>query len=284
MESTQMLAQLYKELPELSGKLTVERVVYKQAENKIYISFLSQALVAEKAFLRMESMIRGMYPTTRLAIRVASPALAEDFLANISHYKQVFIDFVTRAHPASASWIGELDWEVQDGRVVLTFPDEFSLRFMQRGNVTDKLAQAVWDIFRIRVPVELRVRGNQEARLKALREEREKEYNMILELEAARAAKEAAKPASKEGGPRPASGGQGNASSGQEDKMRPIKGRSIGDPPVPIRELTNDTGLVTVQGEIIKVEQKELKGGEMLLVSFIMKDYTSSVKFKIFLR
>ncbi len=284
MESGQMLAQLYKEIPELSGKLTVERVVFKQAENKIYISFLSQVLVAEKAFLRMESMIRGMYPNTRLAIRVASPALAQDFLENISHYKQVFIDFVTRAHPASASWIGELDWEVQDGRVVLTFPDEFALRFMQRGNVSDKLAQAVWDIFRIRVPVELRVRGNQEARLKALREEREKEYNMIRELEAARAAAEAAKPAAKEGGAKASSSRQGGASSGQEDKLRPIKGRSIGDPPVPIRELTNDTGLVTVQGEIIKAEQKELKGGEMLLVSFILTDYTSSVQCKIFFR
>ena len=285
MESGQMLAQLYKELPELSGKLTVERVVYKQAENKIYISFLSQVLVAEKAYLRMEYLIRNMYPDTRLAIRVASPSLAQDFLDHIGRYKQVFIDFVTRAHPASATWIGELDWEVQSGRVVITFPDEFSLRFMQRGNISDRLSQAVWDIFRIRVPVELRVRGNQEARLQALREEREREALMLREMEAARSAAEKAGQASPNGAAKtPGLAGQGKGANGSEDKMKPIKGRSIGDPPVPVRELTNDTGLVTVQGDIIKVEKKELKGGEMLLVSFILTDYTSSVQCKIFFR
>ncbi len=283
MESGQMLAQLYRELPELSDKLTVERVIYKQAENKIYISFLSQVLVEEKAFLRMEYLIRNMYPDTRLAIRVASPSLAQDFLKNIGKYKQVFIDFVTRAHPASATWIKELDWEVQDGRVVLTFPDEFSLRFMQRSNITERMAQAVWDIFRIRVPVELRVRGNQEARLQALREEREREAQMLRELEAARTAAESAKPM-KDGAAKQSAGRQGKGTGAQEDKMRPIKGRSIGDPPVPVKELTNDTGLVTVQGDILKVEKKELKGGEMLLVSFILTDYTSSVQCKIFFR
>ena len=71
MESGQMLSQLYQELPQLDGMLTVERVIYKQAENKIYFSFLSQVLVTEKIFLRMEHMIRGMYPGTRLAIRVS---------------------------------------------------------------------------------------------------------------------------------------------------------------------------------------------------------------------
>ncbi len=285
MESGQMLSQLYRELPELDGKLTVERVIYKQAENKIYFSFLSQVLVTEKSFLRMEHMIRGMYPGSRLAIRVASPALAEDFLANIGKYKQVFIDFVARAHPASATWINHLDWEVQSGRVVLTFPDEFSLRFMQKNNIADRLAQAVWDIFRLRVPVELRIQGNQEARLQALRQEREQEAKLFESLQAQSAAASpgqegAVKPAPKTGS------GNSAAKPAQDSKeaMRPIKGRSIADPPVPMRELTNDTGLVTVQGDIIKVDKKELKGGEMLLVSFILTDYTSSVLCKIFFR
>ncbi len=272
-----MLAQLYRELPELLGKLTVERVIYKQTENKIYISFLSQVLVEEKAFLRMEYLIRSMYPGTRLAIRVASPALAQDFLENISKYKQVFIDFVTRANSASKTWIKDLDWEAQGERVILTFPDDFSLRFMQSWNISDKLNQAIWDIFRIRVPVELRVKGNQEARLQALREERERETALLREREAARLAAE--KGAKKEKAP-----ASGKPSGAPEESMKPIKGRSIGDPPVPIRELTNDTGLVTVQGDVIKAEQKELKGGEMLLVSFIVTDYTSSVQCKIFYR
>ncbi|MBP5727218.1 MAG: PHP domain-containing protein, partial [Clostridia bacterium] len=39
-----------------------------------------------------------------------------------------------------------------------------------------------------------------------------------------------------------------------------------------------------IQGEIFKLEQKELKGGEMLLVSFAVTDYTSSILCKAFFR
>ena len=65
---------------------------------------------------------------------------------------------------------------------------------------------------------------------------------------------------------------------------RPILGRSIADKPVEIRELTGESGLTVIQGEIFKLEKKELKGGEMLLVSFAVTDYTSSILCKAFFR
>ena len=63
-----------------------------------------------------------------------------------------------------------------------------------------------------------------------------------------------------------------------------ILGRAIADRPVEMKELTSDAGLVTVQGDIFKLETKELKGGEMLLLTFAVTDYTSSILCKIFLR
>jgi DNA polymerase-3 subunit alpha (Gram-positive type) len=51
-----------------------------------------------------------------------------------------------------------------------------------------------------------------------------------------------------------------------------------------MKELTGDSGLVVVQGEIFKKETKELKGGEMLLLTFCVTDYTSSILCKQFLR
>ena len=65
---------------------------------------------------------------------------------------------------------------------------------------------------------------------------------------------------------------------------KPIIGRSIADRPVEIKELNAESGLVVIQGEIFKLEQKELKGGEMVLVTFGVTDYTSSVLCKIFFR
>lgn len=43
-------------------------------------------------------------------------------------------------------------------------------------------------------------------------------------------------------------------------------------------------GLVVVQGDIFKLETKELKGGELLLVTFAITDYTSSILCKAFMR
>ena len=51
-----------------------------------------------------------------------------------------------------------------------------------------------------------------------------------------------------------------------------------------IKELTGESGLVVIQGEIFKLETKELKGGETLLVSFAVTDYTSSIQCKAFFR
>ena len=62
-----------------------------------------------------------------------------------------------------------------------------------------------------------------------------------------------------------------------------LKGRAIADPPVPIVELAEDSGVVVVEGEIIGVnEPKELKGGETVLVTFSVGDDTSTIYCKAF--
>ena len=65
---------------------------------------------------------------------------------------------------------------------------------------------------------------------------------------------------------------------------KPILGRSVADYPVDIKELTSESGLVVVQGDIFLKETKELKGGETVLLSFAVTDYTSSILCKVFLR
>ena len=65
---------------------------------------------------------------------------------------------------------------------------------------------------------------------------------------------------------------------------KPIMGRSIADHPMEMKGLNAESGLVVVQGDIFKFETKELKGGEMLLVTFAVTDYTSSILCKVFMR
>ena len=300
MSYEDLLGQIYSALPHLRGQLSAPRVVYVRAQGKVYISFESAVLVEEATFLRLESILRKIFPQKPLALRVVSPALKEDFMDNISAYKQVLTDFLKRNYPASVSWMEQIDWRSDEDRITLTFPDPFSLEYMAKQNVSARLAQAVKDIFSADVKVELTVAGDQEKRLAALREEREKEQAVAYtqkelqerygdsSMPAPREKKER-KPAAPRA-PKPETGAPEKKAAEIFPQMtdtaigKPIMGRGIADRPVEMKELASDSGLVVVQGDIFKLETKELKGGEMLLVSFAVTDYTSSILCKTFLR
>ena len=171
MSYEDLLAQIYAELPHLKGQLKAPRVVYIKAQGKVYISFESDVLVEEASFLKMERLLRRIFPQKPLALRVVSPGLKEDFQDNISAYKPVLTDFLKRNYPASVSWMDQIDWRCLDDRITLTFPDPFSMTYMAKQNVAARLSQAVKDIFSLEIPVELTVTGDQEKRLQELRAE-----------------------------------------------------------------------------------------------------------------
>ncbi len=297
MSYEDLLGEITKELPHLKDQLSTPSVVFVREFNKVYITFQSKVLVEEKTFMKMKAIMQRIFPQCPdLAVRVVSPALKEDFLANIGVYKQVLVDFLKRNYPSSVSWMDQIDWRCEGTRITLTFPDDFSLEYMSRHNVAASLARAVKDIFSADVQVELTVAGDQEARLQAIREERAREQAEAMAAAAQQRAKEekaSAKPRAERKPAQP----QGNKEAEKpQDKPllhpqmtdhvlgKPIMGRSIADRPIEMRELAADSGLVVVQGDIFKLETKELKGGEMLLVSFAVTDYTSSILCKVFMR
>ncbi len=294
MTYPELLQKIYQDLPHLNGSLQQPSVVYVREENKVYITFKSLKLVDEQAFLRMEKILRSAFPQKPLALRVVSPDLGEDFLQHVDRYKQVLVDFLKRNYPASVAWADSIDWRANGSLITLTFPDNFSMEYMARQNTAGRLARAIRDIFSLDCRVELAVAGDQERRLQELREEREKLLShtyTLKELDTAEpeAPKSKPKAPAAPAGDRPRSAPREKAAEmpdGMTDHSlgKPIIGRGIADSPQPMRELTSDAGLVVVQGDIFQLETKELRGGETLLLTFAISDYTSSVLCKVFLR
>ena len=262
MSYEDLLGEIYRELPHLRGQLMAPRVVYVRAQGKVYITFESATLVEEATFLKMERILRRIFPQKPLALRVVSPGLKQDFLDNISAYKQVLTDFLKRNYPASVSWMSQIDWRCQDDRVTLTFPDSFSLEYMGRQNVSARLAQAIKDIFGLEVKVELTVAGDQEARLAALRAERAQEAAItvtakeLAELGGADASQSAPKEKRERKPAVPKEKKEAEPPKKHDDMFpamtdhvvgKPILGRGIADHPVEMKELASDSGLVVVQ-------------------------------------
>jgi len=303
MNKTELLKALEATVPTLQGKLHIERVLYKKEANKAYMSFLSDVLVEQQAFLLLERRLRELFPQLTVALRVASPALGEDFLSDVNKYKSVLTDFLRRQSPALSAWIGDTGWSVQDGRILLTCPDRIALQFFKSHKLDDKLSQAVYDIFRVRVPVNIDVCGERDAWVQKMREERGFSYptkpvpppmpddeppwdeSAMLAMAGmdAPAVPAAPKPASK-----PKTAPKPKESTWTPPPQPPkgstvIKGRAIGDRPVPIAELGEDSGIVVIEGTVTGVnEPKELKGGETVLVTFALYDDTSTIYCKCF--
>ena len=302
MSYEDLMARIAREIPELAGRLSVPRVTYVKSLQKTYITFESGVLAGEKQFLRLEKILRELFPGRPLSVRVVSRGLKDSFLEDPTPYRQVLDDFLRRNYPSAAGWVGQIDWQIEKNQLsgsnlpageeeallTLVFPSEISLHVMAERNIGARLAQAVSDIFGARIRVEMTVAGDREERLRKLQAERRDAVLVVTREEMEkRAAEEAQKAAAaggageKKAGPRKKTEAEGSAAAAA---AKPIIGRSIGDKPVEIRELTGESGLTVIQGEIFKLETKELKGGEMLLVSFAVTDYTSSILCKYFFR
>ena len=268
MTYEELLRAVHHALPETEGKLSIERVRFSKKENKAYFSFLSDVLIGEKGFFIMKNALGKAFPGLNFSLRVASPGLARDFLQNPDKYAAPLNHYLLRHYPATASWEFDMRWAPGNGRVTLEMPDEFSMHFLDKQGVREQMAAVIHDVFRLDTEVTLRVCGDEEKRLRQLQEERAQQDRVAAER--AQRYEEIAAQAPKEEKPK--------------EKDPRIKGRAIGDPPVPIRELTDDTGLVVIRGKVLSCEDKEISGGEMVLLSFLVTDFTSTIRVKAFLR
>ncbi|MDD6041366.1 MAG: PolC-type DNA polymerase III [Clostridia bacterium] len=293
MNKTEMLHALEEAVPSLEGKLHIERVLYQKEANKAYMSFLSDVLVGQQDFLLLERRLRELFPQLTVALRVASPSLGEDFLQDINKYKSVLTDFLRRQSPALSAWIGDTGWSVSDGRILLTCPDKIALQFFKSHHLDEKLSQAVYDIFRVRLPISIDVCGEREAWVQKMRQERGFTFPARLETplpqdeppwdENAMLAMAGLDAPAAPAKPRSAAPAAPAAPRAPVPKGNVIKGRAIGDQPVPIGELAEDSGIVVIEGTVTGVnEPRELKGGETVLVTFALYDDTSTIYCKCF--
>ena len=269
MTYDELLRAIAEELPETAGKLTVERVIYQKKENKAFFSFLSDVLVGEKGFLAIKELIGRFFPAIKFSIRIASPSLARAFMEDPEKYALPLNQFLLRNYPASVAWEFELRWVAGNGRVTLEVPDQFALNYLEKQGARERLSQAIKDVFRLETELALRICNDHEQRLAQMEQERRREEELAKQqLEKARLA-EAEKP---KAAPKP-----------EKPKDEKIRGRAIADKPIPISEITDESGLVTVRGEVLAVERKDISGGEAVLLTFDVTDYTGTIKCKMFL-
>ena len=260
-----LISALMGVLPENEGELAIENIRFYKSENKACFSVLSDQVIGEKGFFAVKNALQKAFPEMQVQLRIASPARAVDFVRDPDKYALPLNQLLMRECPAVRSWEFDLRWRAGSGCVWLEVPDDFCMLFLKGAGMPEKLSQAIRDIFRVDTGVEIRVAGDCEKRLREMREERERNEELLRErFRQEREEYESGKKTAPK--PKP-----------QDDRIR---GRLIRDDPTPVREITDASGTVTIRGEVLSVDTREVMGGEALLVTFDVTDRTDTIKCK----
>ncbi|MBQ2028578.1 MAG: PolC-type DNA polymerase III [Clostridia bacterium] len=270
MSYDDLITTIINAAPGLSGKLTLDRVIYKRGSGHAYFYLLSDTVAGEKEYAAVQKVLRSAFPGVRLSLRIASPSLKDSFLSSPDKYGHVINNILLRQHPAVAAWEYDMRYKAENGTVVLELPDDFAYRYFKEQGLIEKINQAIKDIFCVEVNAICRVTGVRE------------ETNARIERE--RRAEEALNAQRRELALKHEEELRRRREAADEKKRRLIRGRQITEEAVAISTLNSDTGVTVIKGKRLDCEEKEISNGEMLLVTFHVTDYTGTMKCKMFLR
>ncbi len=257
MTKAELLREINRQLPSVRGELTIERVYFNKTANHAVISFLSGKLLGQEDFMRLKALLENTFSHMRISLRVASPALADEFRADPTTYGKPVLDYLCREYPQSQGWRSWLHMSMAGDQLRLEVPDDIARAFFAQREVSDRVGQAVQDIFRFHPTVVVEISGENERRLQEELEARVREEERMF------AASAAVQPV--------------------KEEPQVIRGRLITAPPVPIDGLNQESGRVVIRGKVLSMETREVSGGRTLLATFGVTDFTSSVKCKMFL-
>ncbi|MEE1199567.1 MAG: PHP domain-containing protein, partial [Christensenellales bacterium] len=158
------------------------------------------------------------------------------------------------------NWEGK-GWTLDGDRLILCVSSAEGANYLKsRG--TDRLLETLMnDLFGIRITADIRITGDEEDSLRRIAEHRAREAQ-ALAMDTVRTAESA------------------------EKKKRPVQeavfGRPIHDPALPMNQITEDAGRITVIGECSGLELRDTKNGQSKIVTFLMSDRLGSVNCKLF--
>ena len=244
--------------------LTLEKVLVSRDGTKLLICFLADKLVEEQEFLRLRDLLQNAFRGFKVSLRVCSPALADDVRRDITPYLPFLADCLSRQSPGVKPWLRNAEWRFEEDRLIVSLPSEEALRYTRVKELDRRLAAIMDDVFRMKLEpvficsVDIEA---QKARVAAL-EERAKQAVQQQAQQLARETQEKKKP---------------------EGPQR-IMGFAIKDEILPISGLKEDSGRVAICGAVVSMDTRELRGGEMRLLTFALTDYTSTINCKSILR
>ncbi|MDP4092536.1 MAG: PolC-type DNA polymerase III [Bacillota bacterium] len=234
---------------------------------RLEITVQSERLIPAAALVQLEQHITNSYGLNSAAIKVKF-SINQPIEQLISDYWDSIVYFTNREIASSRGILSECTWTFEKNKLVIRLATSGSEVLKSKG--CDRYIEAlVEQCFSVRIKVEMQDKQINEAELVDYFEKKEQEEKKIIEKSEAVEKKSAEqKPSSRV-----------QIQSATPDKI--ILGKIFNDQVMDMVNVTQDSGRISVGGEVMSIEYREIRGGKFL-GTFDVTDYTSSLTIKFF--
>lgn len=242
-------------------EIQLQKVVVEPHTRRLSARFVVEALPGEGIEDELRRALGRKFPDCTVRVRVACPSLAGDFRAEPAKYAQRLSEAVLRGAPGAAGFLRKAAWRMEDGRLLIETRGEAGASYLNERGCMEALTEAVKRLFGIDVAAHAVAGPDPQEEARDPREENEALKIIMLERE--RVLKEREK----------------------ERKTREtvLHGAKISGKPLPIGELDDEAGTVTIEGQVLSCETRLLRGEKWVLLSVGITDHTGSIMAKAFL-
>ena len=253
--------------PEIRDSLTLEKALVNREGTRLMVCFHAPGLIVGDDYNDIKRSVRAAFPGREVAVRVSCPELKEQVERDITPYWEFIKNCALRQLPACKPFFRHCTISQTGTSVTVNFPDEAVIAFMLNCKASELLSKLCRELFQANITFDFTCSGEMDERLRYISEMRKKDEQLLME--------------------RLALEQKANAKTQAEKKPelpQVLYGRSIDTAPMQIDQIAEDAGRVTVAGEIVTTDLKEVKDGALTIVTFTVTDYTGTVYVKAFLR
>ena len=248
------------ELGKLAPLLSFDKVQVNRAATKMHVILNSLELIPADQYRALARAFTAQFPGFQVTLSVRYPALEDSVREDLAPYRAFLLDIVGQEMPGARPYLHTAVWALEEDTLTISLADEVGAQVLEKKGVPAFLAGLMKEMFHVECRVVLSLTGDEKARLAAIAQQQQEKEERLAQMMYT-----PAKP-----NPR------------QEAMKRLLYGRSITGPSVPISEVTEDAGRITIVGEVFNYEERAIKNDTALLMTFAVTDYTGTLPCKIF--
>ncbi|HLR21410.1 MAG TPA: PolC-type DNA polymerase III [Tissierellaceae bacterium] len=250
----------YKDLKNINVQIVEVKIVKSRME--LLLNLQSKEIINDDLYKSLYNFFREKFEDFNIKLHLRYDLNIQDD-NNFRKYKEIINSIILDQIPSSRSWIKDLKYRIKDKTLFLTPPNSMVFFSLDRNGLITKLRDKISEELQfnfILTEFSEDTKTNNKFIEYKIDEERQISKDILLSTPV--------------------------KSKDKISKIEPIKnysiGRSISEETMPINEVSLQTGIATIKGEIFDLEYKEIRGNRLLII-FNVSDTTDSISVKIFL-